>query len=200
MRSKDEKDKFIVLGAGFVHVRKGVDLFLSVAASARRLAPDIRFKFVWVGDGYNPDEDASYSVYLREQINKSDLKDIVVFLEPVEDFEPAYRTADAFLMSSRLDPQPNVGIDAVTLGLPTVCFEGACGTGEVLASDPETRSLVVPHLDVEAAAREICRLAKDPELYKALARAVERVGRSAFNGERYAAQIDAWGREAAAAL
>jgi glycosyltransferase involved in cell wall biosynthesis len=200
MRSANEKDKFIVLGAGFVHLRKGVDLFLSVAALARRFAPDIRFKFIWVGDGYNPDEDASYSVYLREQISRSGLENIAVFLESVEDFESAYRAADAFFISSRLDPQPNVGIDALTLGLPTVCFAGACGTGEVLASDPETRPLVVPHLDVEAAAREICRVANDPDLRKAMARAVERVGRSAFNSEKYATQIDAWGREAAAAL
>ena len=147
--------------AAAVHIRKGVDLFLSIAAAARRLVPDVPFKFVWIGDGYDPDRDVAYSTYLREQINRSDLQDAVVFLEPVADIEPAYRAADVFLMSSRLDPQPNVGIDAVTLGLPTVCFAGACGTGEVLATDPETRSLVVPHLDVEAAAQEICRLAKD---------------------------------------
>ena len=200
MRSADEKDKFIVLGAGFIHLRKGVDLFLSVAASARRLAPDVSFKFVWVGEGYKPDEDLFYSAYLREQINKSDLQDVVVFLEAVADFEPAYLAADVFLMSSRLDPQPNVGIDAVMLGLPTVCFAGASGTGEVLASDPETRSLVVPHLDTEAAAQEICRLANAPELRKAVGRAVQRVGRSAFNAEAYVTQIDTWGREAAAAL
>jgi glycosyltransferase involved in cell wall biosynthesis len=200
MRSADEKNKFIVLGAGSVHLRKGVDLFLSIAAAARRLAPDVPFKFVWIGDGYNPDQDSVYSAYLREQINKSDLRNVVVFLEPVADIEPAYRAADVFLMSSRLDPQPNVGIDAVTLGLPTVCFEGACGTGEVLARDPETRSLVVPHLDVAAAAQEICRLAEDPELRKSIGRAVERVGRSAYNEENYATQIDAWGCESAAAL
>ena len=200
MRSADEQDAFIVLGAGYVHIRKGVDLFLSVAAAARRIAPDIRFKFIWVGDGYDPEKDSSYSVYLRAQIHKSGLQDTVVFLEPVAEFEPAYRAADVFLMSSRLDPQPNVGIDALTLGLPTVCFEGACGTGEVLARDPETRSLVVPHLDTEAAAREICRLANDPEARKALSQAVARVARSAFNGEVYATQIDAWGMDAAAAL
>ncbi|MCX5493264.1 methyltransferase domain-containing protein [Kaistia dalseonensis] len=200
MRSADEADTFIVLGAGYVHIRKGVDLFLSVAAAARRHAPGVRFKFIWVGDGYKPDEDASYSVYLREQINKSGLDDSVVFLDHVSEFEPAYRTADVFFMSSRLDPQPNVGIDAITLGLPTICFEGASGTGEVLASDPETRALVVPHLDVEAAAQAICQLATDPALLQTMRRAVQRVGRSAFNGEVYATKIDTWGREAAAAL
>ena len=112
MRSVDEKDSFIVLGAGLFSLRKGVDLFVSVAASARRLAPDVRFKFIWVGDGYKPDEDAAYSVYIHEQIKKSDLQDVVFIHETVVDFEPAYRAANVFLMSSRLDPQPNVGIDA----------------------------------------------------------------------------------------
>ena len=56
----------------------------------------------------------------------------------------------------------------------------------------------MPHIDVEAAAQEICRLANDPEARKAMRRAVERVGRSAYNAEIYARQIDMWGREAAA--
>jgi glycosyltransferase involved in cell wall biosynthesis/SAM-dependent methyltransferase len=200
VRSAEEKDRFIVLGVGRVEVRKGVDLFLSVAAAAQRLAPDVRFKFVWIGGGYKPESDATYSVYLHEQIHKSNLQDSVVFLEPVEHIAPAYRAADVFLMSSRLDPQPNVCIDALTDGLPTVCFAGAGGTGEVLVGDPETRSLVVPYLDVEAAAQEVCRLANDPALRKRTSRAVSRVARCSFNAETYVAHVDAWGREAAAAL
>jgi glycosyltransferase involved in cell wall biosynthesis/SAM-dependent methyltransferase len=200
MRSANEADTFIVLGAGTVQMRKGVDLFLSVAAAARRLAPNVPFKFIWIGDGYDPEKDANYSVYLHEQINQSGLKDTVVFLDPVAEFEPAYGAADVFLLSSRLDPQPNVGIDAVRLGLPVVCFEGACGTAEVLASDPDTRELVLPHLDVEAAAREICRLANDPALLKSIGQAVARVGLQAYDETLYAARIDAWGREAAAAV
>ncbi len=32
MRPMGEEDAFVVLGAGFVHLRKGVDLFLATAA------------------------------------------------------------------------------------------------------------------------------------------------------------------------
>ena len=39
-----------------VGLRKGVDFFLSVAAAARRLAPNVSFKFIWVGDGYKPEK------------------------------------------------------------------------------------------------------------------------------------------------
>jgi len=46
----------LVLGVGFVQIRKGVDLFVQTAAEVRRLwGDDVRF--VWVGDGYAPKTD-----------------------------------------------------------------------------------------------------------------------------------------------
>jgi len=103
-------------------------------------------------------------------------------------------------MCSRLDPQPNVGIDALTRGLPTVCFENASGTAEILYADPETRPLVVPYLDAHAAADVICRFATDPAALATIGAATARVGRSAYNMETYVAQVDDLGKEAAAAL
>ena len=200
VRPDDAADVFVVLGVGTVHLRKGVDLFLAAAASSRRLAPDQRFRFVWIGEGYDPVNDSAYSGYLLEQITRSDLADTVVVLDAVENLEPAYRNADVFFMSSRLDPQPNVGIDAVTRGLPTVCFAGACGTAEILCADPETRSLVVPHLDAHAAAELICHLARDRAALSAMRKATARVGSVAYDMHAYVGQIDSWGQAAAAAL
>ena len=200
MRPKDAADSFVVLGLGAVQLRKGVDLFLAAAANARRLAPELRFRFVFIGDGYDPVGDSSYSVYLAEQIIRSGLTGTVVMLDAVEDLDPAYDNADAFLLSSRLDPQPNVGIDAVTRGIPTVCFEGASGTAEILARDPLTRSLVVPHLDAHAAAEVLCRLARDPSALADIRVATARLGAAAYDTAAYVHQMDVWGRAAAAAL
>ena len=200
VRPKDAADTFVVVGLGTVHIRKGVDLFLATAASARRLAPDLRFRFVWIGDGYDPVHDIAYSAYLAEQIVRSDLAETVVILDAAKDLDPAYANADVFFMSSRLDPQPNVGIDAVTRGIPTVCFDGACGTAEVLFADPETRSLVVPHLDAHGAAEAICRLARDGAALAAMRRATARVGQAAYDMGAYVSKVDDWGRAAAAAL
>ena len=200
LRSPDEEDTFVILGAGSVEIRKGVDLFISAAAAARRLRPEAKFRFVWVGHGYDPINDTNYSCYLSEQIARSDLGDTLTILPPVEDLAPLYAQADVFFMSSRLDPQPNVGIDAVTLGIPTVCFEGACGTAEILAADPETRHLAVPHLDAHLAANEICRLWDYRASLDDLRAAVARVGRSAYNMDAYVDQIDALGRDAATAV
>lgn len=193
-------DAFVVLGLGSVRVRKGVDIFLATAASARRLAPNVRFRFIWIGDGYDPVRDGAYSIYLAEQLIRSDLCETVSILGAVDDLDPIYAGADVFFMCSRLDPQPNVGIDALTRGLPTVCFENACGTAEILYADPETRPLVVPYLDAHAAAEVICRFASDGEALAAVAKATARVGQAAYNMKTYIDQVDRWGTEAAAAL
>ncbi|MFC4165745.1 rhamnan synthesis F family protein [Teichococcus aestuarii] len=197
LRPPGMEDAFLVLGAGFVHIRKGVDLFIAAAATARRLRPDLKLRFVWIGHGYDPEKDNTYSSYLAEQIAQSDLGDSFAFMDAVSDLEPVYAATDAFFMCSRLDPQPNVGIDAVTRGIPTVCFAGACGTAEILASDPDIAWMVVPHLDAHAAAQALCRLAEDPALRAASREQVARVGARAYDMDAYVRQIDAWGRAAA---
>jgi glycosyltransferase involved in cell wall biosynthesis len=200
VRPEDKSDCFVVLGLGTVQVRKGVDLFLAAASSARRLAPNRHFRFVWIGAGYDPIGDAAYSAYLAEQIARSDLSDTVSILDEVDDLDGAYAQADVFFMCSRLDPQPNVSIYALTRGIPTVCFEQASGTAELLVADPETRMLVVPYLDAHAAAAVICGLAHDPAALAAMRRASARVANVHFNMTAYIAQVDEWGRAAAAAL
>ncbi|PZV40515.1 rhamnan synthesis F family protein [Mesorhizobium kowhaii] len=200
LRPEGEEASFLVLGAGSVHLRKGVDLFVSAAATAKRLRPNIRFRFVWIGDGYDPDHDSAYSAYLAYQIAQSDLGDSLVMLDAVSDLEPAYAIADAFFLSSRLDPQPNVAIDTVVRGIPTVCFQGACGTAEILGADVATRPLIAPHLDSHAAAVILCGLADDRDKTKALGAEVARVGHAAYNMSTYVQQIDEWGKSSAAAL
>ena len=73
--------------------------------------------------------------------------------------EPAYALADVFFLSSRLDPLPNVTIDAALRAIPVVCFEGATGMADLLAADALASQCVVPYLDVDAAAGLIARLA-----------------------------------------
>jgi glycosyltransferase involved in cell wall biosynthesis len=200
VRPEDAADAFVVLGVGSVQIRKGVDLFLTTAATVRRLAPELRFRFVWIGDGYDPVADSAYSVYLAEQIVRANLVETVAVLDAVDDLDPAFANADFFFMSSRLDPQPNVGVNAMIRGLPTVCFEGACGTAEILGADSETRSLVVPYMDAHAAAEAFCRLARDRTAWAAMGKAVARVGRAAYDMDAYVRRVDSWGKEAAAAL
>ncbi|GJD96647.1 rhamnan synthesis F family protein [Methylobacterium iners] len=190
-------DGFVILGAGHVQMRKGVDIFVSTAAAVRRLAPDLHVSFVWVGGGYDPEEDMGYSVYLSEQIARSGLSDTVIFLPPTDEIDKYYSRANTFFMCSRLDPQPNVGIDVMLKGVPLVAFDGASGTAEVLLSDETACELVVPHLDVQAAAQVFCRLAGDRTWYDRMSEAVAALAARTYRMSTYVEQIDRFGVEAA---
>jgi glycosyltransferase involved in cell wall biosynthesis len=182
-----------VIGAGSVQLRKGVDLFLAIAADVQRNHPNRRVYFVWVGHGYAPETDMGYSIYLKEQLQRSSLEDEFTFLGEVSDLEPVYALADAFLLTSRLDPLPNVSIDAAHRSIPIICFEGASGTAEIMLADPVTATGVVPYLDTAAAARVIGHLALNDEAHRLMAEATDRLAHAIFNMNHYVAQLDALG-------
>jgi glycosyltransferase involved in cell wall biosynthesis len=188
---------FTVLGAGSVNFRKGVDLFLAVAAAALRGNPARPMRFIWVGGGYAPDEDMGYSIYLREQLHRSALEGSVTFLDEVSDLEPIYALADAFLLASRLDPLPNVAIDAAHRGIPIVCFRDGSGIADLMLTDPLTAASVVPYLAVETAARVVLDLAADEAARRRVCDATARLARASFDMERYVDQLDALGGAAA---
>ncbi|HYZ61435.1 MAG TPA: glycosyltransferase, partial [Acetobacteraceae bacterium] len=100
LRPTDAADAFVVLGAGTVQIRKGVDVFFAVAAAVRRMAPELDIRFAWVGDGYDPVKDPLYSAYLAEQYDASGLENVVTMLPSVPDLDPVYAASDAFLLSS----------------------------------------------------------------------------------------------------
>jgi glycosyltransferase involved in cell wall biosynthesis len=199
LRPPEFGDGVLVVGMGTVEIRKGVDLFIAIAADVRRMAPGVKIRFAWIGPGYNPKADVAYSAYLAEQIERSGISDDIVFVDEVTNLDPIYAQANLFLLSARLDPLPNVAIDAMLRGIPVICFENATGMAEVLASDARTRNLVVPHIDIHAAARLIVKLAKDRVSLRAVSRAVKAKAQSTFDMKRYVAAIDQLGQQHAAA-
>lgn len=195
MRPDAETDPFVVLGVGTVDIRKGVDLFLSCAGIVAARATGRPVRFVWIGNPRPGTADVIYMTMLQEQVARSGLKDIVAFVEEVADLAPAYDLADLFFMSSRLDPLPNVAIEAAMRGLPLVCFEKATGIAEVLAQDETTRAAAVPHLDIAAAADLIAGLAADRNRYDGMSRAVRGLAKRAFDMDAYVERLDALGHE-----
>jgi glycosyltransferase involved in cell wall biosynthesis len=195
LRPKGYDDALVVLGAGFVHIRKGIDLFFSCAAAVAALIPKRPVRFVWIGNGYDLVNDPGYSTYLGEQIARSGLEGKVAIIDAIEDLEPAYAMADVFFLSSRLDPLPNVTIDAAFHGLPVVCFENASGMAALLATEASLRVCVVPHLDVAGAARVIAEFANDEGARRRVGDATRFFAEATFDLSRYVACLDALGRE-----
>ena len=180
----------VVLGLGTISMRKGVDLFVAVAqAVAARLGRDA-VRFVWIGNEPKPHPDGNYCDWLADQVKRAGLGETVTFLDPVDDLDGAYAAADVVVSPSRLDPFPNVAMDAALAGVPVVCFDRANGFAEFLAGDERTRALAVPYLDVAAAAAEVLRLLADAPLRREIADALQERARRDFAMARYVERLD----------
>lgn len=156
--AKAQDRPLIVLGAGQVQPRKGVDLFIE---AVRILRHDLGVKchFIWVGAGYAPKTDLGVSVYLADQIDRSDLADVVTFVPEQASLQPFWELADAFFMSSRLDPFPNVALDAIAEGVPLVCFQKATGIADLATRWPD-RVHAAPYNDARNVAQVFAALAE----------------------------------------
>lgn len=185
-----DEDALVVLGAGFVQLRKGVDLFLECAARVQRLAGPRTVRFVWIGSGYDPNHDVSYSVYLHDQIHRAGLVDHVAFLGETSAIEAAYDEADILLLSSRLDPLPNVAIDAMSVGVPVVCFDKTTGIADFLHSSGLAETCVAAYLDTADAAEKILRFSAVPGLLEEVGAQCRQAALQYFDMERYVQNLE----------
>jgi hypothetical protein len=185
-----DKEGVVVLGAGFIHLRKGVDLFVECAARVLRREPSLPIRFVWVGKGYDPENDVSYSVYLADQIRRAGLEAHVHFMDEVADLGAAYAEADLLLLSSRLDPLPNVTIDALAGGLPVVCFDKTTGIAEILRANGLGEACVAAYLDTEDMARKVLAFAHSRELRDRVTERAAQVATATFDMARYVDRLE----------
>lgn len=181
-----DDNRVVVIGCGTVEFRKGVDLFISVAAALRRRLPSRRFRFVWVGKEIND----IFSRLVATQIDCCGLQEVVTFLGVVNSLESVYAMADIFLLSSRLDPFPNVAIDAMLAGLPVVCFENGSGVAEIMSNHAGLKRLVVPYADAASAAEVIEQLSTDDCYRQSAKTAIRDLALSTFDMDRYVSRLE----------
>lgn len=188
-------DTIVILGAGSVQLRKGVDLFVDCAAKVLRESPDKNFRFVWVGKGYDPERDLHYSVYLEDQIRRSGLQNHMHFIHETSKIEVAYTSVDLMVLSSRLDPLPNVAIDAMAHGVPIVCFDKTTGIGDVLKEHGLGDDCVVPYLDTSKMAIKVMALMQSKTRRKEIGEKLKQAAIDAFDMPRYVKQLEVLGTE-----
>lgn len=148
----------VVMGCGWVQIRKGIEYFIHAAQLCKQATQE-PIRFIWIGGGFNPSGDLQYSAWLQSQVKHSGLEDDLFFFDETNDLSSFFELADVFFLSSRLDPFPNVAIDAVKANVPIVAFDRATGFTDFIESHP-TVGVVVPYLDAHAAAKSLLELAK----------------------------------------
>lgn len=188
-------DRFTVFGMGTITFRKGVDLFVSTADFLQRELNIRNVRFVWIG--HHIPADIRYKNALEVQVKKCGLSGTVEFIDEVDDLEPFFEAADLYFLSSRIDPLPNVAIDAALRGVPILCFENASGFSDILKRDDATRHLVCPFAGVDAAAKAIANVIDDKVNYKAISNGLRAKAKELFDLQAYVETIDAFGRKAA---
>lgn len=148
-----ETKPLVVMGCGWVQIRKGVEYFIHAAQFCKQMTK-LPMRFIWIGGGFNPSGDLHYSAWLQSQVKHSGLEDDIFFFEETKDLSPFFELADVFFLSSRLDPFPNVAIDAVKANVPIVAFDRATGFADFIKNHP-TVGVTVPYLDAHAAAKSL---------------------------------------------
>lgn len=127
----DLKDAVLVLGAGQIQIRKGTDIFLQIGNQLKREKG--KFVAVWIGQQVS-EFDMGFGVWFHAQMERSrdGLGNLSVHFEPPGPLYPILMdAADVFLVTSRLDPLPNVALDAAARNVPVIAFSGATGLADI---------------------------------------------------------------------
>ncbi|MEO6216843.1 MAG: glycosyltransferase [Sphingomonas sp.] len=127
----DLEGAVLVLGAGQIQIRKGTDIFLQIGNQLKREKG--KFVTVWIGEQVS-EFDMGFGVWFHAQMERSRDSSgaLSVHFEPPGPLYPILMdAADVFLVTSRLDPLPNVALDAAARGVPVIAFAGATGLADI---------------------------------------------------------------------
>ncbi|WP_286224001.1 rhamnan synthesis F family protein [Polynucleobacter sp. HIN6] len=201
MRPKDlDPHTKIILGAGFVQMRKGIDLFVECATRVVGSPGGEKCRFVWIGKGYDPENDIAYSVYIKDQIERAGLQKYIFFIDETPAIEAAYEEADLFLLSSRLDPLPNVAIEVMSYGVPVLCFNKTTGIADFLIESGLEEVCVAQYIDTAEMAQKIISLLNSESLYQATAQQCQQAASQYFDMKTYVAKLEQLGENAKAQM
>lgn len=145
-------DALVVVASGVRHWRKAPELFVRAALLARTVAPEVPWRFVWVGGT----DDAG----LGDLVDGAGLDDVVQLLPHQPEALRWVAAADIFLLPAREDAFPLVCVEAAAAGVPIVAFDNG-GAAELVAEAGCGRVAAFP--DVGALVAELVSLARDPE-------------------------------------
>ena len=154
----------IIVASGYAQIRKGVDLFIYIARYIKNYY-ESKCKFVWVGDGFCPENDFSYSLWLKREIKHLGLENDFIFLEHQKSLNNIFSIADVFCLTSRMDPFPNVVIDALEANLPIACFRDASGSVEFLEEN-NAECIIADYLDTHQLGEKIYQYLENNKIKK----------------------------------
>lgn len=144
-------DNKIVLAAGRIEAVKGFDRLVEAFAQIAKKHPD--WKLCICGSG-------TMESNLKAQVEILGITDQVIFPGSVKNMNDYYLAASIFALSSHHEGFPLVLVEAVSYGLPSVCFE-IPATAELLA---DGGGILVPQGNISEFAKKLDLLMSDAPL------------------------------------
>jgi glycosyltransferase involved in cell wall biosynthesis len=172
----------LVGGCGSLDWRKGADLFLQVAQLVAEGPRGRKIHLLWLGADRAT---AEYRKFVHD-LRACRLDERVTVIENSPRPMDFFAAMDIFALTSREDPFPLVMLEAASMALPLVCFEGSGGGPEFADGGG---GLVAPYLDTSAFARHVLALAEDPEMRHRLGENAKREVHERYLLERQAPKL-----------
>ncbi|AFC27517.1 rb110 [Paenibacillus mucilaginosus 3016] len=167
----------IVLGCGYADLRKGIDLFFSVAKKVVQQKGKENYHFVWLGE-----TDPVLKNWLLHDASTLDIQSNIHFMGFVDQPLFVFAAADIFLLTSREDPFPTVAMEAIDNGTPVLAFLEAGGIPELIE---KIGGNSIPYLNVDKMAEETINLLENSVEYSLLSTKGKEIVTADYNHEEY---------------
>ena len=154
-RTNTEK---IVMSTGRLKPQKNYPMLLRAFADFSQKYPDYALEIY--GDGFQRQE-------LEALAKELGIRQKVRFMPFTTDIFPIMAKASMFVMSSNYEGISNSMLEAMAIGVPTICTDCPVGGARQMIEDG-VNGLLVPVGDVKALADAMCRVAGDRDLADSL--------------------------------
>jgi glycosyltransferase involved in cell wall biosynthesis len=152
-----EEDAVVVATSGSFHYRKGVDIWVEMAALVRARFPEKKLKFMWIGGSEGQRTLTLYGRAVMNLVREYGLTRDVLFTGDQQHVYPYLDLCDIYVQPSREDPFPHATLEAMAMSKPVVSFPEGVG-GEPYARE----ALVRVEFSAEALADGIASLIDAP--------------------------------------
>lgn len=156
-----QKKEKIILAIGSLIYRKGFDMLIDAFIKTQGDKSTEQWNLIILGEGVE-------RANLEQQIRNSGFKNKIKLKGNVSDPTEFYSKASIFALSSRSEGLPNVLLEAISFGLPSVSFNCEFGPFEIL--DGGNIGLLVKNGDVNELSENLKLLMNDSVLRSVLSK------------------------------
>ena len=144
--------------------QKNLCLLISAFSQFVKDYPDYRL-YIY-GDAVGSDSEG-YVEIINEYVHTLVCKDMIHILPAQKDIHDLIKDYAMFVSSSDFEGMSNSMLEAMAIGLPTICTDCPAGGARAIIKDHEN-GILVPVNDEEALRKAMCEVAENPELAEKL--------------------------------